>query len=86
VPALDNTTEGETPERIIQEDRRPTDFAPRQIPPDNYFVLGDNRDNSNDSRVWGMVPAELIKGRAVTKFLSFGPAGLRWGRIGKPVE
>ncbi len=35
------------------------------IPPDSYFVMGDNRDNSADSRVWGVVPRDLIVGRAM---------------------
>jgi len=35
------------------------------IPPDSYFVMGDNRDNSADSRVWGVVPRNLIIGRAL---------------------
>jgi signal peptidase I len=38
-------------------------FAPRPVAENNYFVIGDNRDNSSDSRYWGTVPRELIKGK-----------------------
>jgi signal peptidase I len=48
-------------------------MPPRQIPPGNVFVMGDNRDNSNDSRVWGTVPLELVKGRALIVWWSRGP-------------
>jgi signal peptidase I len=42
-----------------------SNYAPRQIPVDNYFVLGDHRDSSNDSRVFGSVPRSYIYGKAV---------------------
>lgn len=49
------------------------------IPPNQYFALGDNRDNSLDSRYWGFVPRENIVGKAV--FLLFSPSDTK--RIGK---
>jgi signal peptidase I len=39
--------------------------GPYKIPPDNYFLLGDSRDNSRDSRFWGTVPRDLIAGKAI---------------------
>jgi signal peptidase I len=63
-------------------DRPPTDFGPKVIPAGAYFVMGDNRDNSNDSRVWGTVAADLIKGRVSVILWSSSD----WKRIGKPVE
>lgn len=50
---------------------RPRDnFGPLRIPPGNSFCLGDNRDNSQDSRYWGPVPDELLKGRALLIYWS----------------
>lgn len=41
------------------------DFAPVTIPEDSYFVLGDNRDNSQDSRMWGPLPRNLMIGNVL---------------------
>ena len=46
-------------------------YGPVKVPPNCYFVLGDNRDNSRDSRYWGFVPGSLIKGRALLIYWSF---------------
>ncbi|MBI1746227.1 MAG: signal peptidase I [Acidobacteria bacterium] len=45
--------------------------GPITIPPESYFVMGDNRDNSADSRYWGMVPASHIIGRPLFVFWSY---------------
>jgi signal peptidase I len=46
-------------------------WGPRTLPPDAYLALGDNRDDSQDSRFWGPVPRGYVKGRAVFVYWSF---------------
>lgn len=48
--------------------------TPVVVPPNSYFALGDNRDNSLDSRFWGFVPRSNIVGRALYVYWSFNPA------------
>lgn len=47
-------------------------FGPLTVPPDYYFMMGDNRDNSYDSRFWGPLPGHLVKGRALFVYWSYG--------------
>jgi signal peptidase I len=51
-------------------------YGPVTVPDGHYFMMGDNRDNSQDSRYWGFLPADYVKGRALMIYWSFEePAG-----------
>jgi signal peptidase I len=50
------------------------DFGPFKVPPESYFVMGDNRAESRDSRSWGFVPRRLVRGRAVLVYWSYIPS------------
>jgi signal peptidase I len=48
-------------------------FGPKQVPPGQLFVMGDNRDDSKDSRFWGFVDKRAVKGRAFLTYFSWRP-------------
>jgi signal peptidase I len=64
-------------------------YGPVTVPADHYFMMGDNRDNSQDSRYWGFMPRSYVKGKALFVYFSFGEAtglsgllsNIRWGRM-----
>ena len=81
-------------EAAAAEPYHPTrdDWGPIVVPRDMYFMLGDNRDESLDSRYWGFVPRARLRGRAVALYFSYAPhpatrrlpivGRIRWQRIG----
>jgi signal peptidase I len=50
-------------------------YGPVTVPADQYFMMGDNRDNSQDSRYWGFLPRGYIKGKALLVYWSFDAQG-----------
>ena len=71
-------------------------WGPLVVPKGNYFVLGDNRDNSLDSRYWGLVADSLMKGQPFVIYYSYSPDSsehsfawlthIRWTRLGERIR
>jgi signal peptidase I len=65
------------------------EYGPVTVPEGQYFMMGDNRDNSQDSRYWGFLPASYVKGRALFIYFSADPnrsivdllGAVRWSRL-----
>jgi len=63
-------------------------YGPVTVPEKSYFVMGDNRDRSSDSRVWGFVPEDAIVGKMKYIYFSWDgeKGGIRWERVSEPVQ
>jgi signal peptidase I len=81
---------GNTRRVIFQKNRSDQDFGPLVIPPGEVFLLGDNRDASDDSRHWGTVPIGQVYGKVLFVWLSLDwqkpwggdrYPGIRWERV-----
>jgi signal peptidase I len=70
------------------------EYGPVTIPAGQYFMMGDNRDNSEDSRYWGFMPASYVKGEALFIYFSIDEnqpfwhlfSSIRWGRLFRRVH
>jgi signal peptidase I len=74
---------------IVPKEQNPRDtFGPVTVPPNSLFVMGDNRDRSYDSRFWGFVTYDKIKGLAFIKYWSWDKEHwrVRWRSIGKLID
>lgn len=80
---LKNNREVHVDPRMIKDN-----FGPIKIPAGCVFVMGDNRDNSHDSRFWGFVNLNEVKGKAFIIYWSWDSEniGVRWSRLGRLVS
>jgi signal peptidase I len=69
--------------RVLDQEKRYENFGPVTVPDGAYFVLGDNRDNSYDSRHWGMVRRDQILGRPVFIYFSWDTKIPAWNVFGR---
>lgn len=74
-------------EIYVRPDIAPYDFK-LTVPKGHYFMMGDNRDNSSDSRYWGLVPEKNLRGKAFLVWLSWDSqlSSIRFNRVGKLIH
>jgi len=72
-----------SPESEKRSDDLREEYGPVTVPANQYFMMGDNRDNSEDSRYWGFMPASYVKGQALFIYFSVGESigDVQWKRL-----
>lgn len=84
-----NTHEIHKETNILPREESPRDnFGPVRVPANSYFVMGDNRDRSYDSRFWGFIKDSDIRGKAIVKYWSWDGDSwrVRWNNIGQLIK
>ena len=80
---------GDNPHQMVIDQNRGTTRSEHTVPEGQFFVLGDNRDHSNDSRVWGFVPEDHIVGKAFFIWFNWNRQNdgiVSWSRIGDTID
>lgn len=79
-----STAAGTTYEVFTNAERAPNPFPPLELEPTQFFLVGDNRDNSSDDRSIGPSEQSQLVGRAVFVWFSYSAVdGIRWQRLGR---
>ncbi len=78
----------EASHRILVRPGSPSVNGETEVPAGHYFVMGDNRDNSRDSRIWGFMPEKYLKGKAFMIWMNWDSEadGVAWERIGTTIR
>lgn len=83
-------TLGDRPHQVLEfPGADPRSQGEWRVPEGQYFVMGDNRDRSDDGRFWGTLPESQLRGKAFLVWMNFdssAPGWIAWGRIGKRIQ